>query len=60
MSIWHWLITIVAFVLVAWPASQILKRMGYSPWWGLLAPVAPFNIVGLWLLAYKDWPIKAR
>lgn len=60
MSIEQVAIVIVLFALVAWPASQILKRMGYSPWWGLLAPVTPFNLVGLWVLAYRDWPIRKR
>lgn len=60
ISIWHWVILVALFVVFAWPASRILKRLGISPWWALLAPVTPLNLIGLWILAYIRWPIDRR
>ena len=38
------------------PMVKILRRMGRSGWWSILAVTGPGMIVGLWLLAYCRWP----
>lgn len=42
---------------VVLPISVILRRMGYSGMWAVIAfiPIGP--LLGLWFLAIKRWPI---
>jgi uncharacterized membrane protein YhaH (DUF805 family) len=44
---------IFTFLLVFWPVLKILRRIGRSGWWSLLAFAWP---LGLYLLAYTRWP----
>ncbi|MES2295271.1 MAG: hypothetical protein V4527_18385 [Pseudomonadota bacterium] len=57
LSVWHWL---VAIGLVFWTggACRLVKRLGYSPWWGLLAIIPFWLPVGIWLLLANRWPIE--
>ncbi len=55
-SIWHWLIVVVWLVAVGWPTARILKRIGFSGWWVILAFIPLANIIGLWVLALTRWP----
>ena len=43
------------FGLLVYPLIRILRRMGYSGWWVLLA-FTPLGIIGLQVLAYGRWP----
>jgi hypothetical protein len=52
------LILVVVAIAVLVPAVIILRRLGFSPWWAVLAPLSPLNIIGLWVLAFKKWPIE--
>lgn len=58
-SIWHWLILAL---IIAWAVAvgKILKRLGFSPWWGILALVPLFNLIGIWFVALADWPLEER
>jgi hypothetical protein len=56
MSIFHWLILAVPVMLVGIPVAKILKRLGFSRWWTILAFLPLANLVGLWILAFIDWP----
>jgi hypothetical protein len=56
MSIWHWLLVIAWVIAVVVPAARILNRLGYSGWWAAIAPIAPLNVIGLWVLAFGRWP----
>ena len=47
---------ILAFIIVGVPTGVILKRLGYSEWWALLIFVPGGVLVGLWILAYANWP----
>lgn len=40
------------------PIARILSRLGLSPWWVLLGLIPLFNLIGLWWLAYADWPVS--
>ena len=51
-----WLIAIVYAVLVIVPVAMVLRRVGFSGWWSILAIVAPLNLVALWVFALIDWP----
>ncbi len=55
-SIWHGLLIIAWIVAVMVPVAIILRRLGYSAWWVVIAPIAPLNVIGLWVLAFARWP----
>jgi hypothetical protein len=44
-----------AFVLI-WPAARICRRIGFSPWLGVLAVGPVANVVLLWFVAVAQWP----
>jgi hypothetical protein len=43
-------------VAIMIPLGQLLRRIGFSRWWILLSFVPIINIVGLWIIAYANWP----
>jgi hypothetical protein len=49
------LITVVSSAVIAWPASIICRRTGYSPWLGIVAIVPIANIALLWFIALSPW-----
>ena len=54
-------IVVVAFMVamalvVIWPMGMICRRIGFSPWLGILAAVPFANVVLLWFLALSQWP----
>jgi hypothetical protein len=55
-SFWHLLILAIWVAAVGWPIGIILRRVGFSPWWAILAFVPLANVVGLWVLATTAWP----
>ena len=59
-SIWHGLIVLFWLVVLGWPIAKILKRMGYSGWWTILAFVPLVNIIGLWVVSIIRWPAIDR
>ena len=49
----------LAMVLVViWPASAICRRLGFSPWLGVVAVVPVLNLVLLWFIALAPWPLR--
>ena len=52
----HWLMFVIIVALVAYPVGRILKRMGFSPLWAILAFLPLLNLLGLWIVALSDWP----
>eukprot|EP01036_Dinobryon_divergens_P011584 gene11584-biopygen10319 len=47
----HWLIFVVMVAAILYPVGLILKRLGFSPLWSVLALVPGVNLVALWILA---------
>ena len=45
-------------LVVAWPAGRICRRVGYSPWLGVLAILPIANLCLLWFVAFADWPAQ--
>jgi hypothetical protein len=43
-------------LVVIWPASTICRRVGLSPWLGVLAAVPIANVLLLWFVALAEWP----
>ena len=56
MSIWHWLIVLICLLVFGYPVTRILKRLGYSAWWVIIAFIPLANLIGLWVLAFTRWP----
>ena len=48
----------IAIVIVVGVVGSMLRRIGYSWWFSLLLFVPIANIVSLFLLAVKQWPIE--
>jgi hypothetical protein len=48
----------MSFVLVIWPAGRICRRIGFSPWLGVLAVIPIANLLLLWFIAISPWPIR--
>jgi hypothetical protein len=59
LSIWHWLIVFVYVFLVCFPLARVLRRVGLSGWWGLLALVPLVNLIAFWVFAFRPWPRDA-
>ena len=47
---------LVTCLVLIWPAARICRRIGFSPWLGLLAVVPVANVVLLWFVAVAQWP----
>ncbi|WP_233809868.1 hypothetical protein [Paraburkholderia sp. HP33-1] len=52
----HWIAFLVMAVVLLYPIGRILRRIGLSPLWSILALVPLLNLLGLWVLAFVDWP----
>ncbi len=50
-------ILLVMFLIYGIPVMRIVGRVGFSPWWGLLAALPVVNIVALWVFAFRSWPL---
>ena len=47
----HWMIFGVVAAAILYPIGLILKRLGFSPFWSVLALVPGVNLIALWSLA---------
>lgn len=56
LSVHHWLFLLVFSVAVIVPFWRIFPRAGWPAALALLMPVAPVNLILLWVLAFKRWP----
>ena len=50
----------VLCTLVAIPGAAILRRLGYNRAWALLCYVPILALVGIWALAFIQWPGTER
>ena len=56
----HWLVFAVMAALLLYPIGRILGRIGLSPFWSVVAVIPVANLIGLWVLAFVDWPEMRR
>jgi hypothetical protein len=47
---------LVMSLAVVWPAGRICRRLGFSPWLGVLAVLPLANLLLLWFVALAEWP----
>ena len=50
------LVGLAIYVLSVIPFFLVLKKMGRTPWWGVLLFVPPVNVVMYWIFAFWRWP----
>ena len=50
-SISHWLIFALMAAVIVYPVGLILRRLGFSPLWSMLALIPGINLIGLWIVA---------
>ena len=55
-----WLAVLLYAVLVIVPVAMVLRRVGFSGWWSVVAVIAPINLIALWIFALIDWPRLPR
>jgi hypothetical protein len=55
----HWLLFVAFVVVVVYPIGRILRRIGFSPLWSVLVFVPVLNVLGVWILAFTDWPKRS-
>jgi hypothetical protein len=46
----------VGAIVVIWPAARICRRLGFSPWLGLVIILPLGNLILLWFVALAEWP----
>lgn len=59
-SAWHWIMFVAIAALVLYPTGRILGRIGFSPFWSILALIPLVNLLGLWIVALATWPRDAH
>ncbi len=52
----HWLMFVIMAALILYPVGRILGRIGLSPFWSVVAMIPFLNLIGLWVLAFTEWP----
>ena len=52
----HWFVFVIGAVLFLYPIGKILGRIGFSPFWSIVAVIPLANLIGLWVMAFTDWP----
>ena len=52
----HWLMFVIMAALILYPVGRILGRIGLSPFWSVVAMIPFLNLIGLWVLAFTQWP----
>ncbi|MCB4863202.1 hypothetical protein K7W03_26880 [Sphingobium sp. PNB] len=54
-SLMHWIILLVVWAAWMIPLNAILKRIGWSRAWVLVAIFPPLAMVLLWCIAFGGW-----
>jgi hypothetical protein len=52
----HVAVFVVFAALMLYPIGRILQRLGFSPFWSVVALIPLANLVGLWIVAMAPWP----
>ena len=56
ISLMHLFAVAIIYLIVGIPIARILRRIGFSGWWSILAIIPMVNVIALWVLAFTDWP----
>ena len=56
----HWIIFAAMAAAVLYPIGMILRKLGHSPFWAILAFVLVVNVVALWVVAFSEAPSEGQ
>lgn len=56
ISLWMMVVLAIAVVIPVWTATVIMRKTGFSPWWGLLNAIPLVSLILVWVFAFVDWP----
>jgi hypothetical protein len=56
INLWTMAVLVIAVVIPVWTAMVIMRKAGFSPWWGLLNAIPLVSLIGVWVFAFVDWP----
>jgi len=59
-GLWLLWLAIMGFLFFGLPVAKILKRTGHSPLWCLAFFIPIVAYIGLWIFAFKRWPIDRK
>lgn len=57
MGFWDVVPILIIVALAVIPYWKLWQRTGHAGAWGLLMLIPLVNIVSLWVLAFKRWPV---
>ncbi len=46
---------LIAGIVMAYPFSRILPRVGLNPWFSLVCFIPVGALILLWVVAFRDW-----
>jgi hypothetical protein len=49
-------VMVLSLAVLVYPATLICRRLGFTPWLGVLIIVPLANLVLLWFVALARWP----
>ena len=55
----HVAVFVIFAALLLYPTGRVLQRLGFSPFWSVVALIPLANLVGLWVVAMAPWPRDA-
>lgn len=56
LNLWTMVVLAIAVVIPVWTATVIMRKAGFSPWWGLLNAIPLVSLIVVWVFAFVDWP----
>ena len=56
ITLWIMVVLAAAVVIPVWTATVIMRKAGFSPWWGLLNAIPVVSLILVWVFAFIHWP----
>lgn len=54
------LIALAVLAYAIWASMVVLQKAGRSRWWALLVFFPFLYLVGIWVLAFTEWPAQPQ
>lgn len=52
------LFSCVWILVCLWASVALVKKTGFAGWYGLLLVIPVINVIGFFLLAFREWPVE--
>lgn len=56
ISIWHWAILFILYIVPFLSSIKILRKSGRSRWYAIVMLIPIANIIGMYVFALSRWP----